>query len=121
MKGPGMVIAEVEQSQRLLCRSYGVVFFPTEPKSKVGIALATIEQRPLNGLRHPPEGETSGWYLWGGQELPTDPNFFDPLHAEHLSKRCPDLVKFLGLPPGYRFLLDGNYIDVWFDAGLLMI
>lgn len=116
-----MSIAHLEHSQRLLCQTYGTPFFRTEPGSKVGIALSTMALRPLNGLRHPPEGDTSGWYIWGGQGLPADPNFFDPLHSEHLTERCPDLVKFLGLPPGYRFLTDGNYVDVWFDATLLDI
>ncbi|WP_432444553.1 immunity protein Imm33 domain-containing protein [Rhizobium leguminosarum] len=27
---------------------------------------------PLNGLRHPPEAGTNGWFIWGG-EYSTDP------------------------------------------------
>lgn len=114
-----MLCTEVERSQRLLCQEHGATFFPTNAEAKVGIALATLQLRPLNGLRHPPEGDTSGWYIWGGYELSTEPNFFDPLHAEHLVKRCPEILKFLGLPPGYRFLIDGEYVDVWFDPKLL--
>jgi hypothetical protein len=30
----------------------------------------------------------------------------------------PEVVPFLALPPGWRFLLDENY-DVWFDVTLL--
>jgi hypothetical protein len=31
-----------------------------------GAPARTPATRPLNGLRHPTEGETCGWYIWGG-------------------------------------------------------
>jgi hypothetical protein len=31
-----------------------------------------------------------------------------------------EILKFLGLPPGWRFLTDGLYVDVWYDAALLL-
>ncbi len=70
-------------------------------------------------VRHPPLGDTNGWYIWGGQEMSESPDFFQPLHTEHLATRLPQVLKFLGLPPGYRFLLAGDYIDVWYDDNLL--
>jgi hypothetical protein len=49
-----------------------------------------------------------------------DPDFFAPLHVEHLSEYLPAAVEYLDLPPGYRFLIDGtNYEDVWFDPVLV--
>jgi hypothetical protein len=74
---------------------------------------------PVNGLRHPPKGDTTGWYLWGGADITDDPDFFKPLHVEHLSDWCPEALKYLGLPPGWRFLIAGDYEDVWYDASLL--
>ena len=48
------------------------------------------------------------------------PDFFSPLHVEHLAAHLPKVVEYLDLPPGYRFLIDGeNYEDVWFDEKLL--
>ena len=73
------------------------------------------------GLRHPPQDETSGWYIWCGQELSDAADFFDPLHTRHLYEEYPDLVKLLGLPPGYRFILASDYLDVWYDASLLNV
>jgi hypothetical protein len=61
-----------------------------------------------------------GWYLWAGAGWSDDPDFFQPLCVEHLVDRCPLAVPFLGLPPGWRFLTDGTYLDVWFDAGLVI-
>jgi hypothetical protein len=47
-------------------------------------------------------------------------DFFKPLHEE------PDnfwelLSEMRGLPPGSRFLLAGEQVDVWFDASLLKV
>jgi hypothetical protein len=30
---------------------------------------------PINGLRHPPKVDTTGWFVWAGQELSTAPDF----------------------------------------------
>jgi hypothetical protein len=59
---------------------------------------------PVHGLRHPAEAGTTGWYVWTG-ELLDDPDFFVPLHADHLISRCPPVAKYLDLPPGSRFLI----------------
>jgi hypothetical protein len=74
---------------------------------------------PRNGLRHPPEGDTTGWYIWAGDTLSDDADFFEPLHVRHLVERCPELLKFLGLPPGWRFLVASAHEDVWEDESLL--
>ena len=110
---------EVEAEQRKLCSTYGAEFCPSRPGTKIGIGLDTLMQIPINGLRQPPLGDTNGWYIWGGQEMSESPDFFQPLHTEHLATRLPQVLKFLGLPPGYRFLLAGDYIDVWYDDNLL--
>lgn len=80
--------------------------------SKVGL-------QPINGLRHLPEGDTTGWYIWAGEKMESDDDFFKPLHVEHLLDWCPDIKKYLGLPPGWRFLVAGDYEDVWYDESLL--
>jgi hypothetical protein len=76
---------------------------------------------PINGLRHPPRGDTTGWYIWAGKDLDQSDNFFSPLHAEHVSSWSILVEKFLALPAGWRFLTDGEYDDVWFDPDLLDI
>jgi len=110
----------IQVEQKRLCAKFTTDFLPSPMRSKLGIALPTLNLRPLNGLRHVPEKGTNGWYIWGG-ELSTRPDFFEPLHVEHLTDRCPQILKFMGLPAGYRFLLAGDHIDVWFDVSLLGI
>jgi hypothetical protein len=85
-----------------------------------GVAISTLSLRPLNGLRHPLSADTTGWYVWGG-EYSDNVDFFQPIHAKHLHESCPQIVKFLGLPPGYRFLTDDEHQDVWFDETLLKV
>lgn len=113
--------AKIEEKQRAFCRERGAGFLASPGSSKLGFALATREKNPLHGLRHNPVGDTNGWYLWCGDEYSTGADFFQPLHTEHMYGQFPALTTLLGLAPGYRFLLSGDYIDVWFDASLLAI
>jgi hypothetical protein len=61
----------------------------------------------------------SGWYIWAGTELSASPDFFRPLHLTHVPEWCPAVMKYLGLPPGWRFLIADGHEDVWFDESLL--
>lgn len=114
-------IERFAELQQEFSQQFGCECVPADPDSKVGFALDTQDRLPLNGLRHPPDGDTTGWYLWGGEEIPSNDDAFSPLHAKHLIEYNPEVLKFLGLPPGYRFLIAGDYFDVWFDPSLLNI
>lgn len=72
---------------------------------------------PIHGVRCNPVGDTCGWYIWSG-EWSDDPNFFEPLCVQHLDDRCPDIVRYLALPPGWRFLWAEGYEDVWEDPNV---
>jgi hypothetical protein len=108
-------------TQQELCRRLKAEFIPSPANFKVGISSsARAGVQPINGLRHPPEGDTTGWYLWGGTELSAADNFFKPLHVQHLIGENSPVLRFLGLPPGWRFLIDNKgYEDIWFDETLL--
>jgi hypothetical protein len=108
--------------QKALCTRYGVPHVPAPDFGKIGIAANLRDGAvPLNGLRHPPTSGMTGWYLWAGETWSDDPAFLAPLHLTHLTERCPQLLPYLGLPPGWRFLIAGAYEDVWYDAKLLNI
>ena len=103
-----------------VCDKIGVEAHVPIKASKLGIALNTIGKQPINGLRHPCENETNGWYIWCGEELSNDEDFFSPLHVEHISEYLPEVMDYLNLPPGYRFLINNNkFEDVWFDENLI--
>lgn len=109
-----------DDEQKRLCEAHGAGYVPCLPSSKVGIARNVREGLlPLNGLRINPVGDTNGWYIWAGPEMSQDPGFFVPLHVEHLKDWCPEAIRFLGLPPGWRFLVAGDQQEVWEDVELL--
>lgn len=118
-KAPSARLAE--RAQRLVCARFGAGFHPTAPGAKVGIARDLRDAgAPLHGLRQAPAAGTSGWFIWAGLDFSLDDDFFLPLHVEHLASWCPAALPYLGLPPGYRFLLADGHEDVWEDASLLV-
>jgi hypothetical protein len=114
-----MKYEDLEEQQRSYCKQLNAQCVIPDPNSRVGFAIETQGRLPINGLRHPPEGNMNGWYLWGGEELPSGDDAFSPVHPHHLIQLRPEVIKFLGLPPGYRFLVAGDTVDVWFDPSLL--
>jgi hypothetical protein len=111
----------VANLQKAFCVERGVAFVPAPGESILGFANGTRGQTPINGLRHPLVENTNGWYLWCGTEYSTSADFFAPTHAKHIYEEFPSISKLLGLPPGYRFLAAGDYVDVWYDEKLLNI
>jgi hypothetical protein len=110
------------QQQQELCKRYGQAWVASPDHLKVGIARnALTSMQPLNGLRHPVQGDTTGWYIWAGEQYSEAADFFEPMHVAHLLEKCPAALKYLGLPPGWRFLAAGDYEDVWEDAKLLNV
>ena len=108
--------------QLKICRKYGAEYQPLD----VGLKLGVLDNffsgmLPLNGLRHPQQRGTCGWYLWAGEEMLEAEDFFKPMHVYHLVERCPEVLKYLALPAGWRFLVAADYEDVWFDAKLLEV
>ncbi len=108
-------------AQRSLCEQYAASFVASPPDTKLGFALTTKGKLPINGLRHPVVGDGNGWYIWCGEEFSNEADFFAPLHASHFYEEYPEAARLLGLPPGYRFLLAPDYLDVWFDGSLLKV
>jgi len=106
---------ESEKKQRAKCNAYGSEFVPSLGDLKVGLATQTLSESPIYGVRSALVGDTTGWYLWAGP-FSDDPEFFKPVHAEHIITILPILDQYLGLAPGYKFIIDTNgYEDVWFE------
>lgn len=114
-----LVWDKIVVEQRNLCARYDAQYYPIDPFQIVGLS-EDISQIPFHGLRHPLKNAT-GWFLWCGEYKPDD-DFFKAHHALHLMDIKPNILKFLGLGPGHRFLVDNHgYEDVWFDKDLLDI
>jgi hypothetical protein len=110
----------VAARQALVAERFGCDANPPLPGEKLGISLNTLDGVvPLNELRHRQAGDTCGWYIWAGEQLSQDDDFFVPLHVEEIGAWSPAAVDYLGLPPGWRFLIAPAYEDVWYDPTLL--
>lgn len=117
--------AQVLHAQREVCDRYRVPYVPTRPDLKIGINLKG-DPYPVNGSRQPLDeryDNLAGWWIWNGERVDSQESFgaleWESLHAAHLADNCPDVLPYLGLPPGWRFLIAPGYEDVWEDAHLL--
>jgi hypothetical protein len=114
---------EFTKKQKSLCVKYGAQFLASPFDKLIGVALESFDnfEMPINGLRHAIESEHSAnWYIWAGEYSDAD-DFFKPVHVHHLLEICPKAINYLGLAPGWRFLFDNEYEDVWYDENLLHV
>ena len=113
-------MSSIAELQRGVCSRVRSPCVPCEENLKVGLARnVSSGLLPVNGLRHPPAGDTTGWYIWAGEEMGTGDDFFEPVHVRHLAEICPVVLPYLGLAPGWRFLVAPGHEDVWSDPTLL--
>lgn len=106
--------------QRVICARFGAQFTECDMRLKVGVSSNVVSRvRPLNGMRIEGDPGTTGRFIWGGETLSEDPDFFVPLHGEHLHQWAPLVLPYLALPAGWRFLIAEGYADVWQDTRLL--
>ena len=109
----------LEDRQQQICKKYQAQYQACNLNLKIGISMNVKDGiQPLNGLRIKEENGTSSWYIWAG-EWSNDPDFFVPLHGEHLVDWAVIVMPYLGLPEGWRFLVAEDYEDVWEDPELL--
>ena len=103
--------------QKELCVKYNSDWNPINKKLMIG-SSNNLDSDPINGLRHPKEGNATGWYIWTGKYSESE-DFFKTICAEHLLQIRPQLIKYFGLNTGFRFLIDkDDYEDVWYDPDL---
>lgn len=114
----------IQVEQKAICDKLKVKWTPVDINSLIAFNISLFTAtNSINGLRHPKQEEIDGWYLWSGEEInQSDNDFFKPLHVGHLLVKQPIVLKYLGLPPGWRFQIDENgYEDIWFDKLILDI
>ena len=119
----------VEAVQAAVRRRYGATPAPARPSLKVGIwgsgdlGIARHVRDggwPLNGLRHPPAGGTTGWYLWAGEDpLPRPPTSSCPCTWPTRQNGAPRRRRTWRPRPGWRFVPAPGHEDVRYDAALL--
>lgn len=108
------------RNKKELCEIHNSKWKPINKKLTVG-ASSNLDKDPIHGLRHPCEERTTGWYIWTG-DYSEAADFFQPICAEHLLQIRREIIKYLVLEIGFRFLADkSGYEDIWYDEYLKII
>lgn len=105
-------ITQIHENQRRICDKYGL---PAQaPEAMVALAIGSLDQSPIYGTRIDlPENGTISWFIHCGAHSDAS-DFYQPLHAAHLAELLPQVLAYLALPSGTKFILDrAGYEDVW--------
>ncbi|WP_085582985.1 MULTISPECIES: hypothetical protein [unclassified Pseudomonas] len=104
-----------DESQKEICDKYGM---PVQvPEEMVAVAIDSLGQSPIYGTRvQLPEGGNISWFIHCGEYSAAD-DFYKPVHVHHLSEMLPEVVNYLCLPTGAKFIIDtAGYEDVWMET-----
>jgi hypothetical protein len=107
-------LQELIAEQKLLCEEFGSAYIEVKGDDVVAVAVHTLNQDPIVGIRKIAETEENvSWYIYGG-ELPEGEDFFETMTIKKLQDIIPEVLPYLALDIGYRFMIDGDdYEDVW--------
>lgn len=107
-------LQELIAEQKLLCEEFGSAYIEVKGDDIVAVAIHTLNQDPIVGIRKIAETEENvSWYIYGG-ELPEGEDFFETMTIKKLQEIIPEVLPYLALDIGYRFMIDGDdYEDVW--------
>ena len=103
----------IKKQQQKICKKYQSKFEQLKENEMVAVALDTLGQMPIVGERIVlDEGETVSWFIYCGESDADD--FYRPIHWYHLIEQLPEVLPYLGLEQGFRFIIDNeDYEDVW--------
>ena len=104
----------INEKQQRICDKHGLP--PQAPEAMVALAIGSLAQSPIYGTRIAlPENGTVSWFFHCGEHDDAD-DFYQPVHASHLPDMLPQVVDYLALPSGAKFILDRDgYEDVWLE------
>lgn len=107
-------LAELILEQKLLCEEFGSVYIEVSGDDVIAVAVQTLNKDPLVGIRkQPTTDENVSWYIYGG-ELEEGIDNFETMTVRELQDIAPDVLPYLALDVGFRFMIDGDdYEDVW--------
>ncbi|MBS4431123.1 MULTISPECIES: hypothetical protein [Pectobacterium] len=106
--------AHPSAQQKQTCDKYQLPLHP--PEEMIAIALDTLQHSPIYGTRIVlPENGTISWFIHCG-DYSAESGFYQALHTSHLEEMLPEVIPYLFLPEGTKFIIDrAGYEDVWQD------
>lgn len=100
-------------AQKVVCAKHQAPFDPIAEDSLIAIAPAALRSgAAVEGTRYVMTPPNSGWILVD-EHFTGGVNDLRIEHALHVAESRPDLVRYFGLPPGWRFLAtkEGDLVD----------
>lgn len=112
-KGCDTAISVVRQ-QSEMCLQYDLIpLFPNFNQSVV-ISDGVYEGKDIEGIRYDsPQGE-SGWYLIT-DDYNDDIKSLKMVHFYHVAFARPDILQYLAIPFGYRFIMKNGNVEICRD------
>ena len=107
-------LEEIIAEQKLLCEEFDSAYIKVSGDDVVAVAVETLNQEPIVGIRKKPETEENvAWFIYGG-ELGDGEDFFQTMPVRELQDILPEALPYLALAEGFRFMIDReDYEDVW--------
>lgn len=102
--------------QHSVCSKVGADFTTPRFEQLIVISDGVLEGEETEGVRYPSPEHMSGWWITT-DKYDGNTKSLKTVHAQHVAVNRPDLVKYLGLPHGYRFHELTN--DAWFDEKVI--
>ncbi|MDO5105629.1 hypothetical protein [Capnocytophaga sp.] len=104
----------IKKLQLKICKKYQSEFEQLQSDEMVAVALDTLGQMPICGERIVLEaGQNVSWFIHCGEHSDAE-DFYKPVHWYHLIDLLPEVLPYLGLSQGFRFIIDNEgYEDVW--------
>ncbi|WP_054508711.1 hypothetical protein [Chryseobacterium sp. ERMR1:04] len=102
------------KDQSEICAEYGLIpLFPNFSQMIV-ISKGVYEGKDIEAIRYDSPEHMSGWWLIT-DDYDDDIKSLMTVHFYHVAFKRPDILKYLALPFGYRFLMENNEIEVTKD------
>ncbi|MDD2940060.1 MAG: hypothetical protein PHW49_04905 [Acinetobacter harbinensis] len=107
-------LEELISEQKLLCEEFESSYIKVSGDDVVAVAVNTLNQEPIVGIRKKPEPEENvAWFIYGG-EMGEGEDFFETMTVRELQDILPEVLPYLALAEGFRFMIDReDYEDVW--------
>lgn len=107
-------LEELISEQKLLCEEFKSSYIKVSGDDVVAVAVNTLNQEPIVGIRKKPEPEENvAWFIYGG-EMGEGEDFFETMTVRELQDILPEVLPYLALAEGFRFMIDReDYEDVW--------
>ncbi len=110
-KGCDIAISII-RSQSELCSHYGLPTQFPNFNQMIVISDGVYEGKDIEGIRYESPEHMSGWWLIT-DDYDNNIESLKTVHFHHVVFARPDILKYLSLPFGYRFLMQNGNVEVY--------